>query len=183
MDDPSVQFSTGGRSATFTIPANATQATFGVPQFALQTGSVAGDITLSIGSLLADGTSLDIAAASPQPLTAIVTPGPPLVRTFSVVHSQNGVQLQIMGLTDTRELKQATVIFQPAPGSSLTNSQVIVPLSDVAKGWFQSADSANFGGQFALTLPFTFQGDVSLGSISVVLSNSSGDSVSVSANY
>jgi hypothetical protein len=183
MDDPSVQFSSGGRSATFTIPANATQATFGVPQFALQTGSVAGAITLSIVFLQADGTSLDIPPASAQTMTATVAAGPPVVRTLSVVHTQNGVQLQIVGLTDTRELNQARVTFQPAPGSSLTNSQVIVPLADVSKGWFQAADSANFGGQFALTLPFTFQGDVSLSSISVVLSNGSGDSLSVSANY
>jgi hypothetical protein len=183
MDDPSVQFSTGGRSATFTIPANAAQATFAVTQFALQSGSVTGSITLSIVLLQADGTPLDIPPASTQTITTTVAAGPPVVRTLSVLHTQSGVQLQIIGLTDTRELNQARVTFQPAPGSSLNNSQVIVPLSDVAKGWFQTADSASFGGQFALTLPFTFQGDVSLNSISVVLSNGSGDSLSVSANY
>jgi hypothetical protein len=183
MDDPSVQFSTGGRSATFTIAANASQATFGVPQFALQSGSVAGAITLSIGLLQADGAPVDLPSGSSQTITATVAAGPPVARTLSVVHTQNGVQLQIVGLSNTRELKQAAVTFQAAAGSSLTNSQVIVPLADVANGWFQTADSASFGGQFTLTLPFTFQGDVSLSSISVVLSNASGDSLSVSANY
>jgi hypothetical protein len=180
-DDPSVQFSTGGRSATFTIPANAAHATFGAPQFAVQTGSVTGSITLSVVSLQAEGTSLQIPPASDQ--TGTVTASPPLVRTLSLVHTQNGIQLQIVGLTDTRDLTQATVTFQPAPGTSLQNTQVIVPLSDVAKGWFQIPDSAAFGGQFGLTLPFTFQGNVSLSSVIVVLSNGSGDSQSVSANY
>jgi len=134
-------------------------------------------------SLQADGTSLDFPPATAQPITTTVAAGPPMVRTLSVVHTPSGVQLQILGLTDTRELTQASVTFQPAPGSSLNNSQLTVPLSDLAKGWFQSADSATFGGQFALTMPFTFQGDVSLSSISVVLSNGSGDSLPVSANY
>ena len=181
VDDPSVQFSTGGRSATFTIPANATQATFGASQFALQAGSVTGSITLTIVSLQAGGTSLDIPLASAQ--TASVAAAPPVIGTLSLVHMQNGIQLQIVAMTDTRELTKATVAFQQVSGTSLQNSQITVSLSDVASGWFQSASSASFGGQFALTLPFTFQGDVSLSSVSVVLSNGSGDSQSASANY
>src|SRR5581483_5062418 len=35
-DDPAVQFSSGGRSASFTIPANGTRAVFAAPQLALQ---------------------------------------------------------------------------------------------------------------------------------------------------
>jgi hypothetical protein len=181
MDDPSVQFSTGGRSATFTIPANATQAVFSAPQFALQAGSVTGTITVRVVSLQAGGAPLDIPSSLTQ--TATVAPGPPVISTVSLVHTQGGVQLQIVGLTDTRELTKATVTFQPAAGTSLTNSQVVVTLTDVANGYFQAGVSAGFGGQFALTMPFTFQGDVSLSSVSVVLSNSRGDSPAASANY
>jgi hypothetical protein len=181
VDDPSVQFSTGGRSATFAIPANATEATFGASQFALQAGSVTGSITLTIVSLQAGGTSLDIPPASAQ--TVSLAAVPPVISTLSLVHIQNGIQLQIVAVTNTRELTKATIGFQPASGTSLQNSQITVSLSDVASGWFQSANSATFGGQFALTLPFTFQGDVSLSSVSVVLSNGSGDSQSASANY
>src|SRR5207302_6145849 len=47
-DDPSVQFSSGGRSANFTIPANATHAAFSASQFAIQAGSVAGTIEFTV---------------------------------------------------------------------------------------------------------------------------------------
>ena len=48
-NDPAVQFSSGGRTATFTIPANGTEAIFpnGTNRIRLQTGSVVGAITLS----------------------------------------------------------------------------------------------------------------------------------------
>jgi len=181
MDDPSVQFSTGGRSAAFTIPANATHATFGAPQFAIQTGSVTGTITLSVVLLQAAGTSFDI--PSGLTLTTTVPPGPPVIRSLSLVRNQNGFDLQLVGLSATRELSNATVTFQPAPGATLATPQVTLPLSDAAKAWFQNSGSGAFGGQFGLTLPFTFQGDVSLTSVSVVLSNGAGGSQAASANY
>ena len=59
-DDPAVQFSTGGRSATFTIPANATHATFGAPSFGIQAGSSMGSIAVSLVSLSAAGISLPV---------------------------------------------------------------------------------------------------------------------------
>ena len=100
MDDPSVQFSTGGRSVTFTIPANATHAAFGSGQFALQTGSVAGTITITIVTLQAGGAALAIPGGLTR--TARVDPAPPVIRTLSVVHTSDGIQVQITGLSDTR---------------------------------------------------------------------------------
>jgi len=180
-DDPSVQFSTGGRSATFTIPANATHATFGAAQFALQSGSVAGTITLTVASLQASGTSMAVPPGLTQ--TSVVAAAAPSIRTLSLVHTADGIQLQVVGVASTRELTQATVTFQPAAGASLQNTQVTVPLSEVAKAWFASGTSAAYGGQFTLTLPFTFQGSVSISSVSVTLSNPRGDSQPASANY
>ena len=181
MDDPAVQFSTGGRSATFTIPANATHAIFSAPQFAVQTGSVAGAITLNIVALQAGGSALGIPDGLTR--TGTMNPSPPVIRAVSVVHTASGLEVQITGMSNTRELAQASVTFQPAPGTSIQNPQLNVPLADVANGWFQSAASAAFGGQFGLTLPFTFTGNVSISSVSVVLSNASGDSAAGSANY
>jgi hypothetical protein len=181
MDDPSIQFSTGGRSATFTIPANATHATFGAPQFAVQTGSVTGTITISVVLLQASGTSLDLPPGLTQ--TATVAPAPPVVRNISLVRTANGFQLQIVGLTDLRELASANVTLTPAAGTTVQNNQIAVPLSDAAKAWFQDPGSAAYGGQFGLTLPFTFQGTVSIASVSVVLSNGSGASQTATVNY
>src|SRR5207237_10881614 len=57
-DDPSVQFSSGGRPATFTIPANDTHATFSVPRLAMQSGSVAGTIQFTVEALKAGTVTL-----------------------------------------------------------------------------------------------------------------------------
>ena len=181
VDDPAVQFSTGGRSATFTIPANTTQATFGSPQFAVQTGSVAGTTTISIVSLQAGGASLPIPDGSVQ--TVQVGAAPPIIESMTVVHTANGFQLQITGAADTRELTQIAVTFQPAAGTTVQTSQLTVPLTDAANGWFQSSSSAQYGGQFTLTLPFNFTGNVSLSSVSAVLTSSAGNSAPGSANY
>jgi hypothetical protein len=181
MDDPSIQFSTGGRTATFTIPANTTQATFGVSQFAVQTGSVAGTITLSIVSLQAGSSSLPIPSGLSQ--TVQLNAGPPVIGAIALVHTSGGIELQITGVTDTRELTQVSVAFQPASGTTLQTPQITVPLTTAANAWFQGSSSAPFGGQFSLTLPFTFTGSVSLSSVSVVMSNSVGDSTAAAANY
>jgi hypothetical protein len=181
VDDPAVQFSTGGRSATFTIPANATHASFGLGQLAVQTGSVAGTISFNVVSLQAGGSSLTVPDGLTR--TATVSAGPPIIRTLAVVHTADGIQVQMTGLSNTREMTKATVSFQPAPGSTLQTSQISVSLSDVATAWFQSDGSKTFGGQFGLTLPFTFNGSVSLGSVSIVLTNGAGDSAAMSANY
>ncbi len=181
VDDPSVQFASGGRSATFTIPANATQATLSGSQFVVQAGTVAGTISITVVSLQAAGQSLDVPAG--LTLTATIAAGPPIIQTITLVHTASGIQLQIVGVTDTRELTQASVTFQSAAGATVQDPQLTVPLASVATGWFQSSTSASFGGQFALTLPFTFQGNVSLSSVSVTLSNTSGDSQPASANY
>jgi hypothetical protein len=181
LDDPSIQFSTGGRTATFTIPANATQAAFGASQFAVQTGSVAGTITLTVVSLQAGGSSLPVPDGLLQ--TVQVNPSPPVIGAIALVHTSGGIELQISGVTDTRELTQVSVAFQPASGTTLQTSQITVPLTAAANAWFQGSSAAPFGGQFSLTLPFTFTGSVSLSSVSAVLSNTAGDSAAASANY
>jgi hypothetical protein len=180
LDDPSIQFSTGGRTATFTIPANATQATFTASQFAVQTGSVAGTISLNVVSLQAAGSSLPIPNGLLQ--TVQINPGPPVIGAIALVQISGGIQVQITGITDTRELTQVTVAFQPTSGTSLQTSQITVPLTTAANAWFQSSSAAPFGGQFSLTLPFTFTGSVSLSSVSAVLSNTVGDSAAAAAN-
>ena len=48
IDDSSIQFPTGGRTVNFTIPAGSTTAVFSTSQMALQTGTVAGTITLNL---------------------------------------------------------------------------------------------------------------------------------------
>jgi hypothetical protein len=179
-DDPSIQFSSGGRTAGFTIPANSTHAVFGVPQLALQTGSVAGTITLTVASLQAGTSALTVPDG--VALTTKLNPAPPVIRSVALVATGGGFQVQIVGLSNTREVKQAAVSFVPSSGGNLQTAQLTIPLSDAAQQWFQGSDSQPFGGQFTLTLPFSVQGDASaVGSVSVILSNTAGDSPAASA--
>jgi hypothetical protein len=180
-DDPSIQFSTGGRSATFTIPANQTHAVFTAPQLAVQAGSVTGTITLTVGSLQAGGAAL--AGSGSVSGAMVVLPAAPMVRSAALVQTSGGFQLQVVGLSNTRELTQATVNFQPAAGSSLQTTQLVVPLAGVAQGWFQGTDSAPYGGQFTLTMPFAITGAGNVGAVTVTLSNSVGDSLTASASF
>jgi len=100
------------------------------------------------------------------------------------VHNAGGFEVQIVGVSTTRELTRATVRFHASAAGNLQTSQVTVALADAGKSWFQNASSAAFGGQFTLTLPFTFVGAANvLDSVSVVLSNSVGDSTEASGSY
>jgi hypothetical protein len=43
-------------------------------------------------------------------------------------------------------------------------------LSSTASAWFAGSSAAGYGGQFSLTLPLPFTGNVSISSVSVALS-------------
>jgi hypothetical protein len=180
-DDPSVQFSSGGRSAAFTIAANATHATFAVPQLALQSGSVAGSIQVAVDSLAAGSVPLP-ATGMPAPTAQV--PAGAFIKSVSVTRTPGGFTVQIVGLSTSRELTGATVRFLPSTGATLPTTEATVPLNDPAKAWFQSAGSTAYGGQFTLTLPFSIVGGtVPLDSVAVTLTNSAGSSQEVAAPY
>jgi hypothetical protein len=107
----------------------------------------------------------------------------PAISSISVVQVTGGIQVEITGVADTRDLTQATVTFQPSAGATLQSTQLTVPLSSAASTWFASSGAAPYGGQFSLTLPFTFTGNVSVSSVSVTLSSSAGSSAAASASY
>jgi hypothetical protein len=180
-DDPAVQFSTGGRSVPFTIPANAAHATFASP-LAMQSGSVAGTIQFTVDSLIAGGVALP-APGNPV-LVAQIAGIAPSLRSVTVARNAGGFSVQIVGLSNTRELVSATVQFVPSAGATGQTTQVTIPLNDAAGVWFQSAGSLSYGGQFTLTLPFTVSGGTAaVDSVAVTLTNSIGASQGLSAPY
>ena len=169
MDDPAVQFSTGGRTASFTIPAHATAAIFSSSAIALQTGTVAGTISLNVTSSLSGGTpaaSIAIASAVPAIQNATVTSG------------ATGFQVQVSGYSNTRELTSAIFHFAPVSGQSIQTGDVTVSLSSAAPQWFASSASAQFGGQLLLVVPFTIQqgAQSTIASVKVTLVNGQGSS-------
>ena len=177
-NDPAIQFATGGRTINFNIAANSTKVTFAAPIAALQTGTVAGTITLTV-KLSANGTDI---TPTPAPSRSIrVDRLAPKITSVSVVKNASGVTLNIIGYSTTRDVTQGTFRFTTSGG---TTTDVTVPVSDGAKAWFQSSGSAAFGGQFSLAQPFTFQGGTpAITSIAVTLTNGQGVSAPATVNF
>ena len=188
--DPAVQFSTGGRTVPFTIAANGTVANFAGQgnQILLQTGTVASTITLTPTFTNASG--VDLTPADPTTLQFTVpSAAPVLLAGAETASSANSIVLSFTGFTTTRTLTKLDVQFTAAPGFTLTSPQVSVDLRQAATIWFESTGSQGFGGQFTVTVPFTFSGTVGTGqtlvqaiaSFSATISNESGASNSVTS--
>lgn len=174
-DDPAIQFSTGGTTASFTVPANST-----VPlSFSLQTGTVAGSITLTV-TWQAGGATLPVPGLLNQ--TIHIAPAVPIISAITASTTSTGFQVVVTGYSNTRELSQAALQFTPASGQTLQNSGATVSLSNASTTWFQSSTSDQYGSQFLLTMPFNVtSGSASaIASISVQLVNSQGTSAASS---
>jgi hypothetical protein len=155
--DGTIQFSTGGTTADFTIPAGNTDAVFSRP-LALQTGTVAGTITISL-RLNAGG--LDV---TPSPAPAVSThldAAAPVITSVSLTRSGGALSLRITGYSTTREVTQAVFAFSAASGQTLQQgaSQITVPVDTLFRTWYQDPANSAYGSQFVLTQPFTIQGD------------------------
>ncbi len=175
-DDPAIQFSTGGRTAAFTIPAGSTQAAFSVTDLAIQTGTVSGAITLT--TALQSGTT-PVTCNCALTRTIRIAKSAPVISSVGAARVANGLNITIIGFSTTRELTQVTFQFV---GNNLQTTSFTVPLTSSFTTWYQSPQSAQFGSQFLLTEPFTIQGDPNaVTSVSVTLANAQGTSQPVTA--
>jgi hypothetical protein len=153
--DPAVQFATGGRTVSFTIPANTTQAIFpnNTTTIKLQTGSVSGSI--SINPAFATATGFDLTPVNPAAVQFTVLPAAPQLLSVQVVASNSsGFNLQVTGLTTSMTLTELDYVFASAPAFNLADSKVAVNVAAQVAAWFQSSQSQAFGGQFTIVVPF-----------------------------
>jgi len=178
-DDPAIQFSPGGRKVSFTVAANATEATFSGGSLGLQTGTVAGTITLS-AAFRADGRDV---TPSPAPTQVVrVLRSAPFIRSLEVVKTGAGFDVYVRGYSTPRQVTQATFRFAAASGGNLQTSELTLQMTQLADPWFGGQESAQYGSQFTLRQSFTVNGDIrAIGSVSLTLSNSVGSSQTVSA--
>ena len=175
VDDPSIQFSTGGRTQTFTIPANSTT----TPTIQLQSGTDAGTITVTL-TLSAAGQV--ITPASVVPVVINLPAAPPVVTSMTLTRSGDTLTANIMGYSNTRDLSQATFTFTGANGDAVTDPQVIVPATALFTAWFSNATSQQYGSTFLYTQEFNLNNPAtSIGSVAVTLTNSTGTSTSATA--
>lgn len=176
--DPAIQFSTGGTRVRFTLPAGATRARFPTETLAFQTGTVAGQIALRA---LVDDRGANQPRVATSEASLAVMPSAPVIRDVRVVTTQGGLHVELTALSTPRDLVHATFRFAPAAGGNLETTQFVVPLENPAKRWFESGNSAVFGSLFTLTQPFSVSGDIrAIGSVSVTLTNSRGESQPIS---
>ncbi len=177
IDDPAIQFASGGRTMTFTVPANSTT----LPVLQISTGTVAGTITIAV-TLTAAGVNVTPSGSS---ATIVIAKAAPVMIAGKVklVRAAGYVEVDITGFSTTRDMAQAVFHLNAAPNATFTSSDITVPLSATFTTWYKSAASAAFGSQFSYAQPFSVIGDTNqIQSITVTLTNSAGASVSMTVN-
>ncbi len=189
--DPSVQFSSGGRTVNFTIPANSTRAVFpnGTNEIRLQTGTVAGTITLT-PSFATEG-GIDMTPDVPAALNLMVPQSAPRVLGVQITSkTAAGFTVMVTGFATGRSLTQMDFQFNPVSGENVSTTKVSLNVEASFLSWYQSAASQQYGSQFSVSIPFSMQGDVTnvnslidtVQSVAVTIGNRQGTSSAVTAN-
>jgi hypothetical protein len=174
-DDPAIQFATGGRTLTFSLPANSTA----LPALNIQTGTVAGTITIAV-ALTADGVDVTPPGST---ATSVIPRAAPVITSVTLVRGASSVQLNVVGYATSREVVQGAFQFTPSANNTFTSPNITVPLSTAFVTWYQSAPGASFGGQFMLSQPFTLGGNSdAVASVTMTLQNAVGTSQPATAN-
>ena len=174
--DPAVQFSTGGDTLNFTIPANSVT----TPTVQIQAGTLAATITITL-TLEANGQ--DVTPADLQPVVIQVPAAPPVISSVAVARSGDTLTVTVQGFSSTRTMSSATFVFAPAAGSTLSNSSVKVDVGSAFADWYAQTASQQYGSAFSYTQTFQLSNDAStIGSVTVTLTNSVGTSNARSAN-
>ncbi len=182
-NDPAVQFAIGGRTVNFLIPAGSTQAVFpnSAMQLRLQTGTVAGTITLT-PSFVTDG-GINLTPSIPPALNLTVVQNPPKLLSVQLASkTTNAFTLLITGYATGRSINSIDLQFTPVAGENVGTTKLSIPVGPSFTAWYQSAASQQFGSQFTVTLPLTLVGDLvnvtnltdAISAASVTLTNSQG---------
>lgn len=180
-----VVFTNGVSFLNFTLAPNATQIPLPAG-FALITGTATGAGSLSV--TFRDSLGNNITGPSVQPVIFSIAGTAPVISSFKISQPINGVYTAtVSGYSSTLSMTNAVFTFTPTSGTNLASSTVTVPLAPVFANWYGTSQSNQYGGQFSLTVPFTFTvaNGVSTNPIAaatVALTNSVGSATSKSAN-
>jgi hypothetical protein len=173
--DPAVQFSTGGTTFNFTIPAGSTT----TPTIQIQTGTISADIYIAL-ALEANGQTIETGL---QPVEVTVPNAAPVITSVTLTRNGNTITVEIQGYSNTRDMSQATFDFTAAAGSSLSNPEIKVDVTNDFTTWYSSDASTQYGSTFTYSQVFNLSNNAStIGSVSVALTNSVGQSNQVTAH-
>jgi hypothetical protein len=179
-DDSSIQFSTGGRTVAFRIPANSTTALFGqASQIQFQSGTVAGTITLtpafSVGSV-------DLTPRPPVTQTVAIDAAAPQLRNLQLgTQTAGSFELLLTGYSTPRSVQNLNLTFTPAPGANLQTTTLQVNTETAFATWYQNPTSTTSGSQFTASIIIDASGSLNaVQSISITAANVAGTSNSMS---
>jgi hypothetical protein len=171
--NPQVVFATGASPAKFTIAQGSTGT-----KLPIAVGNVAGTITATIVRI--NGVTVSIPAATIMVAPEVVI-RPATVKITGA--SSTSATVELDGFSTTRALTNAIFTFQAAAGTQLNGAGTPVTVSlAAATGYFlDNATSRANGGNFHLSVPFTYSGDpAALGSVSATLTAGTQTSTPVS---
>jgi len=151
--DPSLQFSSGGRTATFKITAGSLAARFagGSTKIGLQTGSVAGTIRLT--ATVQTTANFDLSGSNQASMALAVTDTAPSILNVTVTGSSGSFQIQILGMTTNRALSVLSLQLAPTGLINLNATSFKLDVGTPAAVWFRDTASLQFGGLFTLSVP------------------------------
>lgn len=185
--DPSVQFSTGGRTVGFTIPANSTRAIFSNnnTSIRIQTGSAAG--TILIAPSFQTDAGINRTPESPVILSLNVPERTPDLVDIRLETGSSTLQFVITGYSTPRNLTTIELVIQRDRHDDATFTFDVSASSAI---WFNSGGSQGFGGLFTATVPFRVIGSANdfnklleeLRSVRAVVSNRLGASQPITLN-
>lgn len=182
VDDPAIQFATGGRQVSYTFPANSTVARFtGVTSsgpIGFQAGTVAGAFAFS-GTMTAGVTQRNL-----NTVNATLPQQPPRIQSMQVSGNSEDFTAAITLLATHREVNQMTLLFGTTPsvklncgslpGCTTSGTSITFNVKPIFDAWF--AADKTFGSLTTMRLPFTIRGASVRGTITVTLLNSRGPS-------
>jgi hypothetical protein len=156
-EDSAIQFSTGGRSARFVIPAGATGAQFAGGDLLLQAGSAATPLSLRAmlepGGATASATLL--AAGGPPELTGIQIAS---ADSSPITGTTAQYVVKVFGVAASTDIATAVFNFTPAGSGRLASTDFQIPVEQQFRAFFASPAGAS--GAFELDVPFSVQGSL-----------------------
>jgi hypothetical protein len=170
ITDPAVQFSTGGQSVKFTIPANTTSAVFPSPLMLIN-GTVAGTIAFT-GSITNGPASMPLS-------TTTVDSTAPVIMSLTATRITGGLNIKVVGFSPERRVTEAGFTFEVRVNGAIQSMNLTKPADTDFGGWYQNPQSTPFGSAFRFEQLFAVTGDTnSIEAVTVTLKNAVGSTVS-----
>jgi len=170
MDDPAVQFSTGGRTVRFTIPANTTTAVFPSPLL-LATGTVSGTVTMT-GAIQNGPSGLPLSATG-------IDSTPPQMTTIAATRITGGLSVRVIGYSPERRVTEVEYSFDVRVNGAIQKVNLGRSVNAEFNSWYQNQASAAFGSAFRLEQLFSVVGDsTAIEAVTITLKNSQGNTTS-----